>query len=56
MAQIPRPRKRIPFCVSLPPEIIRDLGKIDGNRSAAIEKLVRDYYARRAAAAALAPA
>jgi hypothetical protein len=43
--------RRIPLCVSLSSQTIRDLGKIArGNRSAAIEQLVREYHARRAPA------
>jgi hypothetical protein len=41
--------------LSLDLETIRDLEKIaKGNKSAAVEMLVRDYHARRAAAAVLA--
>jgi hypothetical protein len=46
--------RRLQLSVSLDADTIRDLEKIArGNKSAAIEMLVRDYFARRAAAAAL---
>ena len=46
--------RRIPLCVSLDPDTHKGLEKIArGNKSAAIEQLVRDYFARRAAAATL---
>jgi hypothetical protein len=53
-----RPRsvngRRLQVSVSLDLETIIDLEKIaKGNKSAAIEMLVRDYHARRAAAAEL---
>ena len=39
--------RRIPLCVSLSPETHRDLAKLEkGNRSAAIELLVREYFER----------
>lgn len=38
---------RVPLNVTLTPSIIRELGAISGgNRSAAIEKLVREHIAR----------
>lgn len=49
--------RRIALNVNLDPAIHRELGKIaHGNRSAAIEQLVRDYLARRATAADLTAA
>jgi hypothetical protein len=41
--------RRIPITVNLAPDIHRELGKIEGgNKSAAIERLVREHIARRA--------
>lgn len=50
--------RRIPICVSLSPETHEALLKIEGgNRSAAIEKLVKEYHARPSRkAVALEPA
>ena len=42
-----RKGRRIPICLSLSPETHRELGKIcAGNRSAAVESLVRDHVER----------
>jgi hypothetical protein len=47
--RLPRGKRRIPLNVNLTPEIHRELGRIaGGNRSAAIEQLVRQYLAERA--------
>jgi hypothetical protein len=50
---LPRNVRRVSFTVSLDPKVITDLGRINPNRSKAIEDLVADYYARQAAAAKL---
>jgi hypothetical protein len=42
-----RKGRRIPLNVTLSPDIHRDLAKLEkGNRSAAIEMLVREYFER----------
>jgi metal-responsive CopG/Arc/MetJ family transcriptional regulator len=46
--RLPKGKRRIPLNVNLTPEIHRELGRIaGGNRSAAIENLVRQYLADR---------
>jgi hypothetical protein len=47
-ARLSRGRRRIALCVNLAPDIHKELGKIaGGNRSAAIEDLVRRHLAGR---------
>ena len=46
--------RRLAVTISISPETHKGLAKIaKGNKSAAIEQLVRDYFARRAAAETL---
>lgn len=48
-APLPEGARRIPLNVTLDPQTHRELGRIgQGNRSAAIEKLVRHYLAHTA--------
>jgi hypothetical protein len=46
--RLPRGKRRIPLNINLTPEIHRELGRIaGGNRSAAVEQLVRQWVAER---------
>jgi hypothetical protein len=47
-APLERGGRRIQLCVSVSSETLRELKRIErGNRSAAIERLVREHVARR---------
>ena len=47
-ARLPRGRRRISLNINIDPELLRELGRIArGNRSAAVEELVRRHIATR---------